>query len=34
VGAAGVQGDVSWLDVGRNLHNCRHPPDGGTPVCQ
>ena len=33
VGAASVQGDVSWLDVSRNLHNCRHPPDGGTPVC-
>ena len=27
VGAQGVQGDVSWLDVSRNLHNCRH--DGG-----
>jgi type IV pilus assembly protein PilY1 len=34
VGAAGVQGDISWLDVGRNLHNCRHPLDGGSPVCQ
>ena len=33
VGAASVQGDVSWLDVSRNLHNCRHVPitlaDGG-----
>ena len=26
-GSQGVQGDVSWLDVSRNLHNCRH--DGG-----
>jgi hypothetical protein len=33
VGAASVQGDVSWLNVPRNLHNCRHPVDGGTPVC-
>ncbi len=33
VGAASVQGDVSWLDVSRTLHNCRHPADGGTPVC-
>ncbi|MGZ6142101.1 MAG: PilC/PilY family type IV pilus protein, partial [Myxococcales bacterium] len=33
VGAASVQGDVSWLDVSRNLHNCRHPSDGGTAVC-
>jgi hypothetical protein len=39
VGAAGVQGDVAWIDVSRNLHNCRHPgplADGGTaaPNCQ
>src|SRR5207249_363301 len=33
VGAAAVQGDVSWLDVPRNLHNCRHPSDGGTAIC-
>ena len=33
VGSASVQGDVSWLDVPRNLHNCRHPIDGGTAVC-
>jgi len=33
VGAASVQGDVSWLNVPRNLHNCRHPADGGTPLC-
>jgi type IV pilus assembly protein PilY1 len=33
VGSAAVQGDVSWLDVPRNLHNCRHPSDGGTAVC-
>jgi len=36
VGAASVQGDVSWLDVSRNLHNCRHLtplPDGGS-LCQ
>src|SRR5262249_52433985 len=31
-GAQGVVGDVSWLDVSRNLHNCRHVvlSDGGT----
>jgi hypothetical protein len=32
VGAQGVQGDISWLDVSRPLHNCRHPgalADGG-----
>ena len=39
VGAAAVQGDVAWIDVSRNLHNCRHPgtlADGGTaaPNCQ
>jgi len=33
VGGGSVQGDVSWLDIPRNLHNCRHPIDGGTPVC-
>ncbi|TMA28708.1 MAG: hypothetical protein E6J78_04635 [Deltaproteobacteria bacterium] len=36
VGAASVQGDVSWLDVSRNLHNCRHatpPADGGPGAC-
>lgn len=33
VGATSVQGDVSWLDVSRTLHNCRHVADGGTPVC-
>jgi type IV pilus assembly protein PilY1 len=33
VGSASVQGDVSWLNVPRNLHNCRHPSDGGTAIC-
>src|SRR5207245_7511328 len=33
VGSASVQGDVSWMDIPRNLHNCRHPSDGGTAVC-
>jgi type IV pilus assembly protein PilY1 len=33
VGAASVQGDVSWLSVPRNLHACRHPTDGGVPTC-
>jgi type IV pilus assembly protein PilY1 len=33
VGSAAVRGDVSWLDVPRNLHNCRHAADGGTPMC-
>ena len=33
VGAASVQGDVSWLDVSRTLHSCRHPGDAGTGVC-
>jgi len=33
VGAASVQGDVSWLSVPRNLHACRHPADGGAPTC-
>jgi type IV pilus assembly protein PilY1 len=33
VGSASVQGDVSWLDVPRNLHKCRHPGDAGTAVC-
>ncbi|MCA1841916.1 MAG: hypothetical protein LC792_01745, partial [Actinobacteria bacterium] len=37
VGAASVQGDVAWIDVSRNLHNCRHPTvqaDGGvSPNC-
>jgi type IV pilus assembly protein PilY1 len=33
VGAAAVQGDVSWMDVPRNLHACRHPADGGVPNC-
>ncbi len=32
VGAASVQGDVSWLDVSRNLHVCRHG-DGGVGQC-
>ena len=39
VGTAGVQGDVAWLDVSRNLHNCRHATtvgaDGGVQAsCQ
>jgi len=33
VGAAAVQGDVSWLSVPRNLHACRHPAGGGAPTC-
>jgi len=32
VGSASVQGDVSWLNVPRDLHACRHP-GAGTPVC-
>jgi len=33
VGSASVQGDVSWLNVPRDLHACRHPVDGGAPNC-
>ena len=33
IGSQSVQGDVSWMDIPRNLHNCRHPSDGGVAVC-